>query len=62
MNSINKDLDFTVKRPQDFTYYQKKRKSPLAVMVRSGMATQQKIPILANEFAKRMEMVRMNKT
>ena len=83
MNSVNKDLQFTVESPEDFpkeqlptldfkiwqeqeqtinhTYYQKPMKTPLVVMARSGMATQQKIQILANELTRRLSNINPKK-
>ena len=79
MNSINRDLEFTVETPEDFeqeklptldfkiwqekdgtinhTYFQKPIKTPFVVMARSGMSSQQKIQILANELTRRISNI-----
>ena len=54
-------LDFQIWQEKDQTinhsYFQKPMKSPLVIMARSGMGTQQKIQILANELTRRLSNV-----
>ena len=83
MNSINKDLEFTVECEDDFpdkklptldfklwqepdgkinhTYYQKEMKTPLVIMARSGVSTQQKIHILSNKVTRRLNNINKDK-
>ena len=79
MNSINKDLKFTVETQEDFenerlptldfemwlqgdkihhSYFQKDMRTPLVIMERSGMATQQKFKILANDLNRRLSNIK----
>ena len=83
MNSINKDLEFTVESQEEFeneqlptldfslwinekgelnhTYYQKPMKTPLVLMARSAMSSQQKVQILSNELTRRIFNINQEK-
>ena len=54
-------LDFKLWQEPDQTlnhcYYQKEIKTPYVIMARSGMATQQKLQILANELTRRLSNI-----
>ena len=57
-------LDFKIWQEKDqtinHTYFQKAMKTPLVVMARSGMATNQKIQILSNELTRRLSNINKN--
>ena len=59
-------LDFQVWQEGDgsinHTYFQKPMKTPLVIMARSDMGTQQKVQILANELTKRLSNINETRT